>query len=71
MGMIEATAMRDGDWWVVEFVSQAGQRFTQARRLDQIPAMVADICAMDGIEVGPVEIHVVDNEAQVPPDHRI
>lgn len=38
---VTAHAVRSGDWWSVD-VPEVDGLFTQARRLDQIPAMVAD-----------------------------
>ena len=38
---VTAHAVRSGDWWSVD-VPKVDGLFTQARRLDQIPAMVAD-----------------------------
>jgi DNA-directed RNA polymerase specialized sigma24 family protein len=39
---VEAVASREGDWWVVEV---SGYGATQARRLDDIEPMVADLVA--------------------------
>ena len=38
---VTAHAVRSGDWWSVD-VPEVDGLFTQARRLDRIPAMVAD-----------------------------
>ena len=38
---VTAHAVRSGDWWSVD-VPEVDGLFTQAKRLDQIPAMVAD-----------------------------
>ena len=38
---VKAHAVRSGDWWSVD-VPEVDGLFTQAKRLDQIPAMVAD-----------------------------
>lgn len=38
---VTAKAVRSGDWWAVE-VPEVDGAYTQAKRLDQIPAMVAD-----------------------------
>nr|DAW01356.1 MAG TPA: antitoxin [Caudoviricetes sp.] len=66
MTTITATATRSGRWWAVEFTNSAGQRFTQARRLDQIPETVADICAMDDVKVDHVDVTpVTQRDAQV------
>lgn len=66
MSTITATATRSGDWWAVEFVTSAGQRFTQAKRLDQIPEMIADICAMDDVEADHIEVTpVTERDVQV------
>lgn len=53
---VTANAVRDGGWWVVEVVEVDGA-FTQARRLDQVPAMVADaVSLLEGIPAGEVEV---------------
>jgi hypothetical protein len=41
---VTAQARRTGDWWAVE-VPEVDDVFTQANRLDQVPAMVADAVA--------------------------
>lgn len=61
---ITATATRSGDWWAVEFTTTAGTRFTQARRLDQVDAMVRDICDLDGIEVDQVDVIPVTSSTE-------
>ena len=53
---VTANAVRDGGWWVVE-VPEVDGAFTQARRLDQVPAMVADaVSLLEGIPAGQVEV---------------
>lgn len=47
--IVTAHATRNGKWWAVEVPDIPGL-FTQARRLDQVPAMVADAAAMLGHE---------------------
>ncbi|MCB8914131.1 MAG: hypothetical protein WAW17_30265 [Rhodococcus sp. (in: high G+C Gram-positive bacteria)] len=54
---VTAKAVRDGGWWVVE-VPEVDGAFTQARRLDQIPAMVADAVGL--LEDVPAEDVEVD-----------
>ena len=51
---VEAVASREGDWWVVDV---AGYGTTQARRLDDIQPMVADLVAsLDDVDVSAVEV---------------
>ncbi len=57
MMKVTAKAVRDGGWWVVE-VPEVDGAFTQARRLDQIPAMVADAVGL--LEDVPAEDVEVD-----------
>jgi hypothetical protein len=53
---VTAYATRSGKWWAVR-VPEIDGLFTQARRLDQVPEMVADAAMLlDGIEV---EVDVV------------
>ncbi|WP_137725660.1 type II toxin-antitoxin system HicB family antitoxin [Prescottella subtropica] len=53
---VTAHATRDGSWWVVE-VPEVDGAFTQARRLDQISAMVADAVALlEGIPAADVDV---------------
>ena len=54
--VIDATAQRCGKWWAVEFHTPNGPRATQARRLDEIEAMVRDLCELDDVAVA--EVHV-------------
>ena len=42
---VTAHAVRTGEWWAVDAPEVDGL-FTQAKRLDQIPAMVADAAAL-------------------------
>ena len=44
---VTAKATRSGNWWAVE-VPEIPGLFTQARRLEQVAAMVADAAAMLG-----------------------
>lgn len=51
---VEAVASREGDWWVVDV---AGYGTTQARRLDDVEPMVADLVAtLDDLDVSAVEV---------------
>lgn len=53
---VTAICERSGDWWAVSVLEVAGV-FTQARRLDQVPAMVADaVSLMTSTPAG--EVHV-------------
>ena len=54
---VTARAQRANGWWAVEVPEVPGV-FTQARRLDQIPAMVADAVALMIDDVGTVEVIV-------------
>ncbi|WP_332838878.1 type II toxin-antitoxin system HicB family antitoxin [Nocardia bovistercoris] len=56
---VTAIARRSGDWWAVE-VPEVDGAFTQAKRLEQIPAMVADaISLLEDIPAEQVEVTVV------------
>jgi hypothetical protein len=58
MMKVTAKAVRDGGWWVVE-VPEVDGAFTQARRLDQIPAMVADaVGLLEDVPAGSVEVEL-------------
>ena len=51
---VEAVASREGDWWVVDVT---GYGATQARRLDDIEPMVADLVAsLEDTTPGAVEV---------------
>jgi predicted RNase H-like HicB family nuclease len=52
---VTARAQRSGDWWAVE-VPEVPGLFTQARRLDQVEAMVKDAAQLLG--VGEVEVEI-------------
>jgi predicted XRE-type DNA-binding protein len=52
---VTAVARRSGDWWAVEVEAIAGL-FTQAKRLDQVEAMVQDAARMLG--AGEVDVTV-------------
>lgn len=52
-----AHATRSGDWWAVEVPTIPGL-FTQAKRLDQIPALVEDAAGMLGIEISTGDVQV-------------
>lgn len=58
---IHATASFHGKWWVLEFETPAGVRFTQARHLKDAEEMIRDICTMEHVNVENVTI-----EPQVP-----
>ncbi|PLS26258.1 type II toxin-antitoxin system HicB family antitoxin [Bifidobacterium parmae] len=61
---VNATAVcrRADGWWAVE-VPEIPGLFTQARRLDQVEAMVRDAADMLGVEVGDVAIDPQLDEA--------
>lgn len=55
---VTAKAQRSDGWWAIEVPEVAGV-FTQARRLDQIPAMVADAVALvAGVKAADVIVDV-------------
>lgn len=54
---VTAVAERSGDWWAVSVPEVEGV-FTQARRLEQVPAMVADAVALMLDLEEPVEVEV-------------
>ncbi|MDD7464622.1 MAG: hypothetical protein PUK59_00010 [Actinomycetaceae bacterium] len=43
---INATAIRDGSWWIAEFTLNGREYGTQAKRLDQLESMVKDAAAL-------------------------
>lgn len=53
---IHATASFHGKWWVLEFETPAGVRFTQARHLKDAEEMIRDICTMEHVNVENVAI---------------
>lgn len=56
---VTATATRSGTWWAVEVPEVEGV-FTQARRLEQVPAVVADaVATMLDVPAESVEVSVV------------
>lgn len=56
---VTAIARRSGEWWAVE-VPDVDGAFTQAKRLDQIPAMVADaVSLLENVPAEQVEVTVV------------
>jgi predicted RNase H-like HicB family nuclease len=56
---VTAQAQRTGDWWAVE-VPEVDGVFTQAKRLDQVPEMVADAVALlEDVDPATVEVEVV------------
>lgn len=55
---VRAIAERSGSWWAVS-VPDVDGLFTQAKRLDQVPAMVADAYeALEGVPADQVEVEV-------------
>lgn len=56
---VTAVATRAGSWWAVR-VPQVEGAFTQARRLDEVPDMVADAVALlTGSQVDNADVDVV------------
>lgn len=56
---VTANATRTGDWWAIEVPEVPGV-FTQAKRLDQVPGMVADAVAlMEDVDPAVIEVAVV------------
>lgn len=55
---VTAVTTRSGDWWAVR-VPEVDGVFTQAKRLDQVPEMVADAVAlMEDVDADSVEVHI-------------
>lgn len=54
---VVAHATRTGDWWAVEVPAIPGL-FTQAKRLDQIPALIEDAAGMLGVDVAAADVRV-------------
>lgn len=53
---VTAKVTRSGDWWAIEAPEVPGV-FTQAKRLDQVAAMVADaVSLMEGVDAESVEV---------------
>lgn len=53
---VTAKATRSGQWWAVE-VPEVDGAYTQARRLDQIPKMVADaVSLLEDVPADTVEV---------------
>jgi hypothetical protein len=54
-----ALGEREGRWWVVTVPELASGAVTQARTLDQVPAVVADLVAtMTGADRAAVEVNM-------------
>jgi hypothetical protein len=54
-----ALCEREGRWWVVSVPELPSGRVTQARTLDQVPAVVADLVAtMTGTDRAAVEVNM-------------
>jgi hypothetical protein len=54
-----ALCEREGRWWVVTVPELPSGGFTQARTLDQVPAVVADLVAtMTGADRAAVEVNM-------------
>ena len=54
-----ALCEREGRWWVVTVPELPSGRVTQARTLDQVPAVVADLVAtMTGVDRAAVEVNM-------------
>jgi len=64
--MFEVDCIRTGDWWAIEVPEVPGVH-TQARRLDQVPAMAKDAIALM-FEVPGEEIGVTIRSARLTPD---
>ena len=63
---VTAKVTRSGDWWAVE-VPEVEGAFTQARRLDQIPEMVADaVHLLAGVPAEDVEVTLAINQTHGP-----
>jgi hypothetical protein len=56
---VTAIARGSGDWWAVE-VPEVDGAFTQAKRLDQVPEMVADaVSLLEDVPAEQVQVTVV------------
>lgn len=62
---VTATATRAGEWWAIEVPDIAGGLHTQARRLDQVAAAVADAVAL--VADIPRDSIQVDISTKLPP----
>jgi hypothetical protein len=52
-------AIRSGRWWAIEFDDVDRRIHSQAKRLDQVPAMAADAISISlGVAVDPSEVDV-------------
>lgn len=61
---VHAMVTRNNGWWAIS-VDEIPGLFSQARRLDQVDAMVRDAASMLGFEVEDVEIvPILDADAQ-------
>jgi hypothetical protein len=57
---VTARARRSGDWWAIDVPEVAGA-FTQAKRLDQVPAEVADaVATLLEVPVSTVELERIE-----------
>jgi predicted RNase H-like HicB family nuclease len=55
---VTANAQRSGEWWAIE-VPEVPGIFTQAKRLDQVPAIVADAVALvEDVDEADVEVSI-------------
>lgn len=55
---VTAKVTRSGDWWAIEVPEVPGV-FTQAKRLDQVAAVVADaVSLMEGVDAESVEVAI-------------
>ena len=62
--MVTARTTRSGGWWAVD-VPEIPGLFTQAKRLEQVPAMVVDAAEALGFEVTEAEVELrpqLDND---------
>lgn len=63
---ITATTTRSGRWWTCEFTIDGQEYGTQAKRLDQIPAMVKDAASlMTGLPKSEFEVRVVVQQEDI------
>ena len=63
---VTAKVTKSGDWWAVE-VPEVDGAFTQARRLDQIPDMVADaVHLLTDVPAEDVEVTLDINQTRGP-----
>ncbi len=63
MSTYTAICTREGNWWAIH-LPELGDRATQARRLEQVPGMVASLVSLiEGVPAGQVTVDVHPGDA--------